>query len=65
MSCRPAYLKRDDDAETVLAVLLQRFTFEPSDHEIHWIPSPVIYPTVGQDRQRAQLPIRVGLYKGQ
>ena len=50
-------------AEVVLAILLQRFVFEPSDIEITWMPAPVLYPTTGSDRTHSHLPIRVRKYK--
>ena len=52
-------------SEVVLVTLLQRLVFEATDKEINWIPSIVIYPIIGKDIGRSQMPLRVRLYQSQ
>ncbi|KAH9927286.1 cytochrome P450 monooxygenase [Fomitopsis serialis] len=50
------------EIKVVLATLLQSFVFTPSDKDIHWVPAPVIYPAVGEDRMNPRLPLQVAMY---
>ena len=49
-------------AEIVLAMLLSKFTFAPSDKEIRWNIGGILYPTVGMDTRPA-MPLKVGFVK--
>ena len=50
--------------EAVLAMLIDTFTFElPKDKEIYWNVSIILYPTIGAQDTKMQLPLRVGLAK--
>ena len=49
--------------EVVLSVLITHFTFESSGKPIEWNIGGVMYPTVGKESNRPELPLRVALYK--
>ncbi|KAL6306620.1 cytochrome P450 [Sparassis latifolia] len=51
------------EMKVVLAVLLPNFTFEPTGKPIVWNIAGVQYPTVGNESTRAEMPLKVGLYK--
>ena len=45
-------------------MLIDTFTFElPKDKEIYWNVSIILYPTIGAQDTKMQLPLRVGLAK--
>jgi len=52
------------EMKVVLSVLLPSFVLAPTDKEINWIPAPVWYPAVGQDRSNPRMPLRVAMYSG-
>lgn len=47
--------------EVFLSVLLSSFSFELTEKPIVWNVGPVMYPTVGEDSDRPELPLRVTL----
>ncbi|GBE84055.1 Docosahexaenoic acid omega-hydroxylase CYP4F3 [Sparassis crispa] len=49
--------------EVVLAVLVPKFTFELTAKPIVWNMAPVRYPTVGKESVKAEMPLKVGLFK--
>lgn len=49
--------------EVVLSVLITHFTFESSGKPIEWNIGGVMYPTVGKESNRPELPLKVALYK--
>jgi len=51
------------EMKVVLAMLIETFTFEPSQKEIYWNFAVIVYPTVGPENPKMQLPLRVGLVK--
>ncbi|EPS92689.1 hypothetical protein FOMPIDRAFT_1137457, partial [Fomitopsis schrenkii] len=51
------------EMKVVLSVLVSNFTFELSDKPIEWNVSAVMYPTVGKESNKPELPLKVGLYK--
>ncbi|TFY56716.1 hypothetical protein EVJ58_g7467 [Rhodofomes roseus] len=51
------------EIKVVLAVLLSKFTFEPSDKPIVWNVASVWYPTVGRKSNTPELPLKVGSYQ--
>ncbi|TFY56029.1 hypothetical protein EVJ58_g7886 [Rhodofomes roseus] len=51
------------EMKVVLSVLLSKFTFEPSGKPIHWNVGLVYYPTVGEESNKPELPLKVGLYQ--
>ena len=59
LRCRSANRSK----EVVLSVLLSNFTFSLGDKQIEWNVGAVMYPTVGKESARPELPLRVGLYK--
>ncbi|KAH9927307.1 cytochrome P450 [Fomitopsis serialis] len=52
------------EMKAVLSALLPSFVLAPTDEEINWIPAPVWYPAVGQDRSNPRMPLRVAMYSG-
>ncbi|KAH9927308.1 cytochrome P450 monooxygenase [Fomitopsis serialis] len=52
------------EMKVVLSVLLPSFVLAPTEKEINWIPAPVWYPVVGQDRSHPRMPLRVAMYTG-
>ncbi|KZT70323.1 cytochrome P450 [Daedalea quercina L-15889] len=54
------------EMKVVLSVLLQHFVLSPpADKKINWVPAPVFYPTVGEDRANPRLPLGVAMYTSQ
>ncbi|EPS99479.1 hypothetical protein FOMPIDRAFT_1096252, partial [Fomitopsis schrenkii] len=51
------------EMKVVLSVLVSNFTFEFSDKPIEWNIGAVMYPTVGKESNKPELPLKVGLYK--
>ncbi|KAH9933818.1 uncharacterized protein B0H18DRAFT_870184, partial [Fomitopsis serialis] len=51
------------EIKVVLAVLISAFTFESTGKPILWTTADNMFPTVGKDGIRPELPLRVGLYK--
>ena len=49
--------------EVVLSVLISKFTFRLSDKEIEWNIGSVMYPTVGKESTKPELPLKVEIYK--
>lgn len=43
----------------VLAILIEHFKFHPSDKEIFWNFTNVVYPTIGKDDNSPSLPLIV------
>jgi len=52
------------EMKVVLAVLVSNFTFEVTGKPIEWNVSGIRYPTVGKEDNVAQLPLKIGLYRG-
>ncbi|EPT01796.1 hypothetical protein FOMPIDRAFT_1048392 [Fomitopsis schrenkii] len=51
------------EMKVVLSILVSNFTFEFSDKPIEWNVGGVMYPTVGKESNKPELPLKVGLYK--
>ncbi|KAH9833165.1 cytochrome P450 monooxygenase [Rhodofomes roseus] len=51
------------EMKVVLAVMLTTFTFALTDKPILWTSANIMFPTVGRNAIRSELPLRVGLYK--
>ncbi|TFY51166.1 hypothetical protein EVJ58_g10707 [Rhodofomes roseus] len=51
------------EMKVVLAVMLTTFTFALTDKPILWTSANIMFPTVGRNAIRPELPLRVGLYK--
>ncbi|KAL6304705.1 cytochrome P450 monooxygenase [Sparassis latifolia] len=51
------------EMKVVLAVLLPQFTFDLTDKPIVWNMATVRYPTVGKEGIKAEMPLKVGLFK--
>lgn len=51
------------EIKVVIAVLVSTFTFESTDKPILWTTASNMFPTVGKDGTRPELPLRVGLNK--
>ena len=48
-----------DMPEVILAGLLSNFDFNPTDKEVYWNNSDVVYPTAGPDNSKASMPLTV------
>ena len=48
----------------MLSVLLNAFSFAPTDHEIVWNLATVRYPSVGADGTKPELPLVVTPLEG-
>ena len=46
-------------SEVILAALLSSFNFNPTNKEVYWNNSDVVYPTVGPDNGKASMPLAV------
>lgn len=44
-------------------MLVSTFTFELTGKPIEWNVGTVTYPTVGKESNKAELPLRVGIYE--
>ena len=67
--CPPAsiplpYAHTDKEAiEVLLAVLVANFTFALTEKPIVWNVAGVRYPTVGWESNKAEMPMRVQVYR--